>query len=758
MALLVTVGDTITYVNPAAVELFGGTSREQITGRTPYEFLLPKWHDTVRAGRAGILRGEAVAGAEAELRRLDGEVITVILTGWLYPVESGTGIIASCTDITAMKGAQRALHEAESRFQAFMERVPAVAYMKDEEGRMVYANPEFLRQFGLTEQECLGREICERLGGRLAEALRENDRTVLQDNQPHEFLELFPTAGGELRPWWSIRFPCEAQDGSRYVGGMSFDMTERKRQEAARTHQNWLLQMIARGTDVTDVLMGVCRALEEQVTGSWSTVFGLHSPRTQDGLRWAVGPSLPRTLLGQLRQLHGPGRPNPCPDAIGQGREVQVTDLRHAPEYADGERRRLLSHGIEAHWSWPVWSRKGAVLGSVNLFFRTPRQLTDSERTAVEMLVPITGLAMEYARVREELRSSEERRGLALEAVNLGTWQLNLETKQLSWDARTSALFDTAQSGPVPYEDALRRLLPEDVERTLHIVRQSIESGGEMVNEFRIQRKDGTIRWLSARGRMARNEEGLPVRMHGILADITEQKTAERAFEQLSGRLLEIQDGERRRVARELHDTTGQSLAAAAMSLARVQTEGVQLSPAARQALADAAALVEQSLSEIRMQSYLLHPPLLDELGLASALRWYVDGFERCSGIRTALTVDSRLGRLTPELELTLFRIVQESLANVHRHSGSAVARVNIQRENGWVSATVKDQGTGMPITVEQGAPPGVGIAGMRERVRQVDGQLSISSSADGTTVHAFLPTGLTAVPVEQGDTDEAGT
>ena len=206
----------------------------------------------------------------------------------------------------------------------------------------------------------------------------------------------------------------------------------------------------------------------------------------------------------------------------------------------------------------------------------------------------------------------------------------------------------------------------------------------------------------------------------------------------LSARLIAIQDEERRRIARDLHDSVGQILAAVQMNNATVEQEGRHLSQTARSAVVENRMLVDEIVKSIRTISHLLHPPLLEELGISSALGWYVDEFGRRSGIRVKLECDPSIGRLNTDLETTLFRIVQESLGNVHRHSGSSTATVRLAVSSGRVRLEISDNGSGIPS--EKARNGGVGLRSMRERVKQFDGELHVSSGLSGTTVTAIIP------------------
>jgi PAS domain S-box-containing protein len=225
---------------------------------------------------------------------------------------------------------------------------------------------------------------------------------------------------------------------------------------------------------------------------------------------------------------------------------------------------------------------------------------------------------------------------------------------------------------------------------------------------------------------------------YAIYRDITEQKRADNALRELSGQLLRLQDEERRRMARELHDSTGQKLAALAINLAVVSESAILADARARGALAQSLDLTQQCLREIRTLAYLLHPPELEELGLAEAARDYVNGFAQRSGIPVELNLSPDFGRLPPEVETALFRILQEGLNNLHRHSGSPSARVQISRSDANVTMEIQDEGRGMQDPLA--STPGVGVAGMQERVRQLGGELKILSSESGTTLKVVLP------------------
>jgi len=224
-----------------------------------------------------------------------------------------------------------------------------------------------------------------------------------------------------------------------------------------------------------------------------------------------------------------------------------------------------------------------------------------------------------------------------------------------------------------------------------------------------------------------------------LISDLTAQKQQA----EFASRLQKIQDDERKRIARELHDSVGQLLAAIGMNINVVQSQCSKLDSDGVRAVSDNAVLVQQVSNEIRTLSHLLHPPLLDVAGVASALRWYVDGFAERSKIKVDLEIPADLGRLSPNIEITIFRIVQECLTNIHRHSGSATAVITLQQEGNVLVLQVSDSGKGISLEKQQDLTlgrGGVGVEGMRERLRQLGGTLEIQSTGTGTVVNATLP------------------
>jgi signal transduction histidine kinase len=229
-----------------------------------------------------------------------------------------------------------------------------------------------------------------------------------------------------------------------------------------------------------------------------------------------------------------------------------------------------------------------------------------------------------------------------------------------------------------------------------------------------------------------------------VYRDITDEARADDEMRKLSQQLMHARDAERRHMARELHESAGQSLAALKMNLARLDEELPENCEKARDLIRSSRELADAAACEVRTISYLMHPPMLDEAGLNSALRWFARGFSERSKIRVDVEIAEDFGRQPQEIETTIFRVVQEALTNVHRYSGSRTASIRLRRDTESICVEIQDAGCGIQFTGSPGQEqisPGVGIAGMRERIKDLEGTFQIESAPGrGTTIRTVLP------------------
>jgi signal transduction histidine kinase len=298
------------------------------------------------------------------------------------------------------------------------------------------------------------------------------------------------------------------------------------------------------------------------------------------------------------------------------------------------------------------------------------------------------------------------------------------------------------------WHDTGRRLAPEEWGSV-----RALATGEISVDEIvDIEAFDGVRKTIRNSAVPIRDTSGAITGAVVVNEDISASEAAERALKDsynqmrmLTGRLTRAQDDERQRIARMLHETTAQDLAALKMLLSRLNRTSEGLGESERDILAESILLADRSMTAIRTLSYVLHPPFLDETGLLSALRWFATGFAKRSGIKVDLDVPETFARLSPETETALFRVVQESLINIHRHASSEAARIRLRVDEEALVLEIDDWGRGIPdAALKQilagGGTAGVGIASMSERINQLGGRLDITSEGRGTTVRAVLP------------------
>lgn len=360
---------------------------------------------------------------------------------------------------------------------------------------------------------------------------------------------------------------------------------------------------------------------------------------------------------------------------------------------------------------------------------------------------------------KQLLSESESAKEKLEELVKERTQELEQNTAQLAYQARlldlaNDAIFIRNAADKISYwnegaerlygwasEEVLNRSVHEILRTEFPVPLLEILETDRWEGELRHTTKYGSQITVSSRWTTLRDRNGKSEGWLEINTDITARKRAEEAARRLSGRILSLQDDERRRIARGLHDSLGQYLAALKMNLDVFRTSKDDKAKLA----SDCAEIVDKCLNETRTISHLLHPPLLDEAGFDSAARWYVDGFSQRSGIKVNLNLPQKLSRMHRDVEVALFRAVQECLTNVHRHSGSSVVDVRLSLSAKQIRLEIKDDGRGIPQerlrSLNQGAADaGVGLAGMRERIRELGGSLEIRSERAGVTVIVRIP------------------
>jgi PAS domain S-box-containing protein len=351
----------------------------------------------------------------------------------------------------------------------------------------------------------------------------------------------------------------------------------------------------------------------------------------------------------------------------------------------------------------------------------------------------------ELQRLVVQLERERARLVEAQEVGKIGSWEVELQSLNVTWSRETHRIFETDPSLFLPTRPKFVEFIhPDDRSKVEAALKRSLEIASSSQVGYRIVMPDGRIKFLEESWQTFYDERGKPVRLAGTCHDITERTRAEEEVRRLSGRLLRSQDEERRTIARDLHDSMGQDLVALATMLGQLHREIPSSERKTRRTLLECKSWADRCIREIRTLSYVLHPPMLDRTGLGDAIRDFVKGFTKRSGIQVELEFSPSLGRMTREIELALFRVVQESLTNIQRHSGSHEAKIRIHRNSG-VTLEISDLGRGAAASapsVREGHrfEFGVGISSMQERVKLVGGQFDIESSSRGTTIRVTVP------------------
>jgi len=522
----------------------------------------------------------------------------------------------------------------------------------------------------------------------------------------------------------------------------------RKRAESLLLEHNHLLELIARGRPLEDCLRAITESVARLQPGVHAAVMLMDAARARSEL---IGSSqLPPALIAGLRELRFGVDHAPLPPGL--------SDLCSA-------------QGVRALHATPVRNADGTVTAAFLMWLAEAREPNPWERELGQFGAHLGNLAIERWRAETALRQRSAQFEILVDQAPVGVFLLdgNLRIRQVNPVARPSF-------GPTPdpvgrdYSEVLHGLRhPEYAQEVVRIFRHTLGSGesyqalerprapsGQPASEYYDWRVDriplpeggyGVVCYfrevsveMQARAALQESRDHLESRVRERTEEL---EKAYRSLRVLSMRMMQMQDEDRRRIARDLHDSAGQLLAALGMELASLNRRAAALSSELADDINGSLQLVQQLTQEIRTASYLLHPPLLDDAGLSGALRWYVAGLSQRSGINITLELDEALGRLPRELEAAVFHIVQESLTNIHRHSGSSTAALCIARSASRLLLEVEDAGTGISadkLREIQTQGSVVGIAGMRERVLHFNGDIRITSLSTGTRIVVSFP------------------
>jgi PAS domain S-box-containing protein len=597
----------------------------------------------------------------------------------------------------------------EERLRLIIDTIPTIVWRKLPDGSADFLNRNFREYTGLSLEDGLG-------WGWMMNAFHPDDRlmeewrTALAAGKAFDREARLRRADGQYR-WFLIRaVPFQdAQGNIVHWYGTSTDIEDLKRAE----HRIRLL------INAIPTMAWTLRpdGVIDFVNQRWLDYTGLTLQQEIDDPTGVVHPEdLPRVIKKWLVDM-----------ATGEPSEDEMRLRR-----VDGQYRWFLVRTA------PLRDEQGNVVE----WYGISIDIEDRKR-AEEAL---RSTEREQRSIAAQLERERARLLEAQEVAKLGSWEAELQSLNVSWSEQTHRIFETNPARFHPTRPTFREFIhPEDRAKVDAAFVASLDKRSPSTVEYRIVMPDGRVKILEERWQAFHDEAGNPVRVAGTCRDITERVRAEEELRRLSGQLLRLQDEERRRIARELHDSTGQDLVALATTLSELHASIPSSARALRKLASQSQELADQCVREVRTLSYLLHPPMLDEAGLEDAVRHYAAGFAERTGIKVELQLSSGFGRLKPDIEVALFRVVQESLTNIQRHSGSLRAKIRMDRNQEQLALEVSDSGRGnsgdrRSQDVELPFRPGVGLASMHERVKLIGGRLAIESSSTGTTVRVTIP------------------
>jgi PAS domain S-box-containing protein len=686
---LLGIDDLHPYLNTSWIELWGDEGREMARDAI----------SRAKAGKIGSFQsfGQTMRGE----RKWWDTAVT--------PIRDASGnieqLLAVSRDITEQRQAEDALRESEARFRTLSESAPVLIWVNGPEG-CEYVNHQYLEFLGVEEAEVRGYGWARFLHAEDHAAYLGAFNVAADHRTMFEAQCRLLRHDGEYRWMKSLAMPRLSPSGDMlgYVGTTT-DITDiRQAQDALRESESRLrlAQQAAR-------------------VGTWE-------------LDVATGTSVWSEMIWHLIGLE--------PGDGASSFEIFMEFIH--PEDRESFRRTVrdaLADGEEYENEFRIVRRDGEVL-----YLSSKGRVIRSAAGQPERMLGVSIDITEHKRTEEALRESEERFRTMANNAPVVIWVTESDGScsflSQTWQDLTGQ--DLEAGLGFGWTECVH---PEDHDHALNAYLAANERREAFRLDYRLRGKDGAYLWAIDSGAPRFNSQGEFLGYIGSVIDITERKRAEQSLEQLTGRLLQLQDEERRRIARELHDTTAQNLLAIVINLETLVQKASTLPKDFVEAVSESQLLCEQTQAEIRTLSYLLHPPMLDEAGLILALEWFVDGFSRRSGIHVDFNAPPEFRRLPSQMETALFRIVQESLANIYRHSGSRTAEVGLERGEGQVCLRVTDHGRGIAATGNGGGATaqraetlGVGISGMRERLRQLGGRLEVRSDKTGTSVTAVLP------------------
>jgi PAS domain S-box-containing protein len=679
----------------------------------------------------------------------------------------------TATDIHDLKLAEQELRESEQRFSRFMHHLPGLAWIKDRDGRYVYANDAALRAFRMSKA-LYGRKDEEVFPPDIAASFRNNDREALESPTGIQVIENLENELGELRQSLVSKFPIPLADGSGpLIGGMAIDVTEQRRAEEDREFLFRIAEKIRVADEPQELLAYVSKAVGEYLKVHrclFNEIDLEHDRETVRGDFSRDGQSIAGTYpisayspVTSHEMSHGHTVVNH--DAAHDERTAQVFETTYGPS------KEL------AYVAVPML-REGCSDDK-------PRNWTEREVELLENIAERTWVAVERLRATALLRESAERYRLAQQAGNVGIWDWDITAGRTYWSEQMWELYDEeprADDPDVAFWNS--HLHPDDAELALQRFEAALASSMEQHRDvFRTMQQDGSVKWIASMATIIRDEMGKPLRMYGVNLDITAMKAIEQELQKARGelevrvekrtrelaeanvllrkqmeerarvedhrisllkKLFTMQEDERGRIARDIHDQLGQRLTALRLKIAAVK-DLCRDDEVLYQRVSRLQEISELLDSEVSFLAWELRPSILNETDFESALEQYVREWSRFSGIFAEV---DRIGvgdvRIDKEIATNLYRITQEALNNVAKYAQADVVNVLLEKREDDLILIIEDNGVGFDqVSLDDRAKTrrGFGLVGMRERAAMISGTFELESTVnEGTTIFVRVP------------------
>ncbi len=627
-------------------------------------------------------------------------------------------------------------HHAEELDHLYQTSPVGLAFI-DRDLHFVRINQALASINGRSVEEHLGRTLREVLPD-LADTLEPICRRVIDDGEPIRDIEVTgqtAALAGVKRHWLASYYPVRTPVGPVYgVNVVVQEITERKRaEEALRASEQRFRAIYDQTYEFIGLLNSDGTLLDanhtalafrglhlSDVVGKpfWKTPWWDLSPQLQEKLKVAIS----QAAQGQFIRLNAQHR--------GKEGEIDEIDFSLTP-IADrnGKVIQIISEGRR-----------------ITALTRVQDQLRQAH---AELEHRVQERTRDLEQASGALRESEERLRLAYQAARIGTFESNLQTGVHTWTPELEALYGLKPGAFARTQLAWEQLVhPDDRAETTRMMDQAVTTGEPTQGEWRVVWPDGSLHWLVGRWQVFKGEAGTPLRMIGITFDITKRKQAEDTVRQqraqleaLTAQLILVQECERQRIARDLHDDITQRLAALAIDLRSLCLRGSVLDESASVELEQLGQRAKLLTADVQRMAHQLHPSILEHIGLEAAVREHVDEFAGRTGLTTQLVVRRLPPTIPLEQATCLFRVLQESLQNVRKHANATTVLIRLLKTEQGVGLCVHDDGRGFEHSLETERPRGLGLSSMEERVGILKGTLRIKTKpGDGTEIHAWVP------------------